>query len=166
MPAPRRCSHYPRAALDCTAVSDGALYLDTRTGKMVRQVGGGGNSEEFVMVMGEDRSPYHVQLAKLVPCDERGTPNYDMVHVKPEEADEKPPEPVVGIIDTRLNINTATAEEIHKRVPGIGYRTAKKIKEIQLSLPGEVYRTLDQVKAASTRLNWDSIFRQNLLFIG
>lgn len=148
-------------------MSDGStMYLDSRTGKLVRQVGGGGNSEEFVMVMGNDKVPYHVQLAKLVPCDASGTPNYDMVQAKAEEPDELPPAPVVDLIDTRLNINTATAEEIHKRVPGIGYRTAKKMKDIQMSLPGEVFNNLEQVKAASNRLNWDSIFRQNLLFIG
>lgn len=148
-------------------MSDGStMYLDSRTGKLVRQVGGGGNSEEFVMVMGNDKVPYHVQLAKLVPCDASGTPNYDMVQAKAEEPDEVPPAPVVDLIDTRLNINTATAEEIHKRVPGIGYRTAKKMKDIQMSLPGEVFNNLEQVKAASNRLNWDSIFRQNLLFIG
>lgn len=148
-------------------MSDGSpMYLDSRTGKLVRQVGGGGNSEDFVMVMGNDKAPYHVQLSKLVPCDANGTPNYDAVQAKAEEPDEVPPAPVVDVVDTRLNINTATAEEIHKRVPGIGYRTAKKIKDIQLTLPGEAYSNLEQVKAASNRLNWDTIFRQNLLFIG
>lgn len=142
------------------------MYLDSRTGKLVRQVGGGGNAEEFVMVMGNDKAPYHVLLSKLVPCDASGVPNYDLVYQKPPEADETPPPPVVDVIDNRLNINTATAEEIHKRVPGIGYRTAKKIKEVQSTLPGEVFRNLEQIKVASARLNWESVFRQNLLYIG
>jgi len=63
-------------------------------------------------------------------------------------------------------VNTASAEDIARRVPGLGYRTAKKIKSLQLSLPGEVFRNLDQLKASSTRVNWDEVFKSNQLFLG
>ena len=37
------------------------------------------------------------------------------------EPEEKLPETVVPIEDTRLNLNTAPAEQIAKRLPGVGY---------------------------------------------
>ena len=143
------------------------LYQDKRTGKRVRRVGGGNNKEEWTLVKGNDNVAYYASLEQLLPCDEKtGTPDFDHTYVKADDPEELIPEPVVDLIETRLNINTATAEEIAKRCAGIGYRVAKKIKELQLSQPGEVYRHLDQIKAASTRVNWDEVVRSNQLFIG
>lgn len=141
------------------------LYLDKRTGKIVKQVGGGGHAEEFVMVMGADKVPYHAFLTRLVPCDAAGQPNFEAEYEPAERPDDAMPEPVIAPIETRLNINTASAEELHQRVPGLGYRTAKAVKDLQSTLPGEVFRSLEQVRAASKRINWDVIFRKNLLFI-
>lgn len=119
------------------------------------------------MVRGNDNVAYYASLEQLLPCDEAtGAPDFDHQYVKAEDPEEQIPEPVVDLIETRLNVNTATAEDIAKRVGGIGYRVAKKIKELQLSQPGEVYRHLDQIKAASTRVNWDEVLRANQLFIG
>ena len=39
--------------------------------------------------------------------------------------------------DLRLNLNMAPAEQIAKRLPGVGYATAKKIVELRMSLSGE-----------------------------
>lgn len=142
------------------------IYQDKKTGQRVIQVGGGAGKEDFCLVKGPNGVPYYASLSQLMPCDESGTPDFDARYEKPEEPDEAVPPPVIDIIETRLNVNTATAEEIARRVPGLGYRTAKKIKSLQLSLPGEVYRHLDQLKAASTRVNWDEVFRQNLIFLG
>jgi len=143
-----------------------AIFQDRKTGKRVLQVGGGGGKEDFVMVKGPDGVPYYASLAQLMPCDDKGTPDFDACYEKPEDPEEAIPAPVIDIIETRLNINTATAEEIARRVPGLGYRTAKKLKSLQLTLPGEVFRNLDQLKASSTRVNWDEIFRQNQIFLG
>lgn len=142
------------------------VFQDRKTGKRVLQVGGGGGREDFVMVKGGDGVPYYASLSQLMPCDEKGTPDFDARYEKPEDPEEVIPAPVIDIIETRLNVNVATAEEIARRVPGLGYRTAKKLKGIQLTLPGEVFRNLDQLKSASTRTNWDEIFRQNLIFLG
>jgi hypothetical protein len=142
------------------------IYQDRKTGKRVRLVGSQGGKEEFVLVKGQDNVPYHALLSNLIPCDNIGTPDYRAVITREEEADEAIPAPIIDLVETRLNINAATAEEIAKRIPGLGYRTAKRIKDLQLSLPGEVFRTLDQVKAASSRPNWDAIMEQNVMFIG
>lgn len=143
-----------------------AIFQDRRTGKRVKQLGGGGGKEDFVLVKGSDGVPYYASLTQLMPCDDKGTPDFKAVYEKPEDPEEKIPEPVIDIVETRLNVNTATAEELAKRVPGLGYRTAKKLKSLQLSMPGEVFRNLDQLKAASTRVNWDAIIEENVLFVG
>lgn len=143
------------------------IFQDRKTGKRVIQVGGASTGkEEFTMVRGSDGIVYYASMAQLMPCDSQGTPDFDARYEKEEEPDEVIPAPIIDIIETRLNVNTATAEEIARRVPGLGYRTAKKLKGLQLSLPGEVFRNLDQLKAASTRVNWDEIFKSNQLFLG
>lgn len=143
------------------------VYQDRKTGKRVVQVGGAtGGKEEFCLVRGADGKVFYASMNQLMPCDDEGKPDFDARFERPEEPEEKVPDPVIPLAETRLNINTATAEEIARRVPGIGYRTAKKIKGIQLTLPGEVFRTLDQIKVASTRVNWDEVIRQNLIFLG
>ena len=118
------------------------------------------------MVRGSDGIVYYASLSQLMPCDETGKPDFDAAYERPDEPEEAIPAPVIDIIETRLNINAATAEEIARRIPGLGYRTAKKLKDLQLSLPGEVFRNLDQLKPASTRANWDEIFKSNQLFLG
>jgi DNA uptake protein ComE-like DNA-binding protein len=72
---------------------------------------------------------------------------------------------LIDVVETRLDVNMATAEQIFQRVPAITYRTAKRIKALQLAQPGEKWRTLEQLKASAPRLNWDEIFRLNALFI-
>lgn len=142
------------------------IFQDRRTGKRVKQVGGGATKEEFVLVAGIDNVPYYAQLSQLMPCDEEGRPDFDAVYESPQEAKEDAlPAPLLPVSETRLNINTATAEEIATRCPQIGYRVAKAIKRNQTAQPGEIYRTLDQIKASSSRLNWDEIFRQNQIFV-
>lgn len=145
------------------------LYQDKRTGKRVRPVGGVASKENTVMVRGQDGQPYFVSLGQLVPCAADGTPDHDAVIRQKREEDEKDqaiPEPVIPVVETRLNINTATAEDIARRIPGVGFRIAKQIKDAQMTNPGEVFRTLDQVRAVSNRPNWDAIIEQNLIFVG
>lgn len=147
------------------------IYQDRSTGKRVRIVGSLGDSEGFVMVKGQDNVPYHVMQANLIPCSSEGVPDHSAVFVKPEEPEEKIPDPVINLAETRLNINVATAEEIAARVPGIGYKTAKALIDYRLTLPGEKYRNLDQLKQAvgdrgGRRPNWESIHELNLLYVG
>lgn len=143
------------------------IFQDRKTGKRVKRVGAEGGKEDFVLVKGQDNVPYYALLSNLIPCDEKGTPDFNSTAMgkRGEEPDEPIPDPVIDIAETRLNVNTATAEEIAKRVPGVGYRVAKTIKSNQLSQPGEVYRALDQLKSASNRVNWDAVFASNTIYV-
>ncbi|MGB7564187.1 MAG: helix-hairpin-helix domain-containing protein [Prochlorococcaceae cyanobacterium] len=144
----------------------GVLYQHRKTGKRVRLIGSHGGKEEFVLVKGNEGPPFHALLSQLIPCDDSGRPDFDAVHVSPDEPEETIPQPLIDLPETRININTVSAEELAKRVPGIGYRVAKRIKQLQLSQPGEVFRSLEQVEAASARVNWEEIMRANLIYIG
>ena len=80
------------------------------------------------------------------------------------EKEEKIPERVVPLEDTRLNLNTAPAEQIAKRLPGVGYSTAKRIVELRMSLSGERFSNLKQLENIP-RVNWDQIIKEDLIFI-
>ena len=80
------------------------------------------------------------------------------------EPEEKAPENVVPLEDTRLNLNTAPAEIIAKRLPGVGYATAKKIVELRMSLSGERFNNLKQLENIP-RVNWDQLIEEDLIFI-
>jgi hypothetical protein len=142
------------------------LFQDRRTGKRVRQVGGG--NDEHVLVKPNDGPPYYASRSRLIPCDETGTPDFTRTAELPgdEGPDDQVPTPLINIPETRINVNTASAEDIAQRVPGVGYRVAKRMKQIQLTQPGEAFRNLDQLRAAGSRVNWDTVFAQNLLYVG
>jgi hypothetical protein len=143
----------------------GSIFQDKKTGQRVRKVGSQPGKEGFMMVKGNDGSPYYATMAQLVPCDDAGTPDYDAVLDEPEEKDEPIPSALIDIPETRLNVNTASAEDLARRVPGLRYPTAMAIKKLQLTMPGEKFRTLEQVTVVSNRVNWDKLLRQNLLFV-
>lgn len=142
-----------------------AVFQDRRTGKRVRRIGAS-VADGSVLVKGQDNVPYYASLSELMPCDAQGVPDRS-VNLVPEEQREDPlPDPIIDIPENRLNVNLATAEEIARRVPGVGYRVAKAIKQQQLTMPGEVYRNLDQLRNVSKRINWDQVLESNTLFIG
>jgi DNA uptake protein ComE-like DNA-binding protein len=64
-----------------------------------------------------------------------------------------------------LNMNGATAEQIQKRLPGVGYATAKKIVELRMSLSGERFSNLSQLENIP-RVNWEQLIEDDLIFIG
>ena len=78
--------------------------------------------------------------------------------------EEKMPERVVPIEDTRLNLNTAPAEQIAKRLPGVGFATAKKIVELRMSLSGERFANLKQLENIP-RVNWEQLIEEDVIFI-
>lgn len=144
------------------------IFQDKKNNKRVRQVGGASGSEGFMLVQAEAGPPYYVSRKHLMPCDEAGNPDMGATAESGEEEAKanEIPEPKVGIVETRVNLNAASAEEIARRIPGIGYRVAKKIKEVQLTQPGEQFRNLEQVKACGPRVNWDAVLAENLFFLG
>jgi DNA uptake protein ComE-like DNA-binding protein len=64
--------------------------------------------------------------------------------------------------DGRLNVNGATAQMIADHIKGVGLKTAKEIKDLQLSLSGERFTSLEQLKTIP-RVDWDSVFAADLI---
>ena len=62
-------------------------------------------------------------------------------------------------------MNVATAEQIQKRLPGVGYSTAKKIIELRMSLSGERFNNLKQLENIP-RVNWEQLIADDMIFIG
>jgi hypothetical protein len=65
-------------------------------------------------------------------------------------------------VDTRLNLNTASARQIADALPGVGLKTARDIKDLQTSMSGEKFVRLDQLKTIK-RVDWDQIISENLI---
>lgn len=67
-------------------------------------------------------------------------------------------------VDTRLNLNLATADMIAQRIKGVGYSTAKRIVELRQSLPGERFQALEQLRSIN-RVDWDQVIKDDLIFV-
>lgn len=139
------------------------LYQDKNTGKLVEFISK--HDKEFAMIRDSGGAISYVTLDQLVPYDrEKGRlTNVVSPDITPEP-EEQAPETVVPIEDTRLNLNAATAEMIQKRLPGVGYATAKKVVELRMSLSGERFTNLKQLENIP-RVNWDQMIEDDLIFI-
>jgi len=139
------------------------LFQDKNTGKLVEFISK--HDKEYAMIRDSGGLVSYVSLAQLVPYDvDKGRlSNVVAPEIQPE-ADEQPPETVVPIEDTRLNLNAATAEIIQKRLPGVGYATAKKVVELRMSLSGERFTNLKQLENIP-RVNWEQLIEEDLIFI-
>ena len=51
---------------------------------------------------------------------------------------------------------------IADHIKGIGLKTAKEIKDLQMSLSGEKFANLEQLRQIK-RVDWDSLFAANLI---
>ena len=138
------------------------LFQDTKTGKLVEFISK--HDKEYAMVRDAGGAITYVTLEQLVPYDkDKGR----MTKVKApilEVPEEKAPDTVVPLEDRRLNLNNATAEVIQKRLPGVGYATAKKIVELRMSLSGERFNNLKQLENIP-RVNWEQLIEEDLIFI-
>ena len=124
------------------------------------------NDKEFAMVKDAGGNIMYVLLDNLVPYDaaKGRLPKEEAPSIAPEP-EEPIPTRVVPIEDTRLNLNTAPAEQIAKRLPGVGFATAKRIVELRMSLSGERFANLKQLENIP-RVNWDQLIEEDLIFIG
>jgi len=138
------------------------LFQDTKTGKLVEFISK--HDKDYAMVRDAGGNVTYLTLEQLVPYD-RKKGRLDKIEAPilqvPEEL---PPPTVVPLEDTRLNLNTATAEVIQKRLPGVGYATAKKIVEMRMSLSGERFANLGQLENIP-RVNWEQLIKEDLIFI-
>lgn len=142
-----------------------ALYQNTKTGQMVEFIAY--HDKEYAMIKNASGNIQYVPLADLVSY-EPGKGRTGEVPAPQRTANEPDPdvipEPAIPV-DTRLNINLASAEEIAKRVKGIGYATAKKIVDLRLSMSGERFVKLEQLRKIG-RVDWDVVFEEDVIYIG
>ena len=139
------------------------LFQDKNTGKLVEFINK--HDKEYAMVRDAGGNITYVNLESLVPYDkEKGRLSKVAAPQVQPEPEETLPETVVPIEDTRLNLNTAPAEQIAKRLPGVGYATAKRIVELRMSLSGERFANLKQLENIP-RVNWDQLIEEDLIFI-
>ena len=138
------------------------LFQDEHTGKLVEFVSK--FDKDYAMCKDASGDVVYLSLEQLVPYDKhRGRlPKITVPELVKEE--DKAPELVVPQEDIRLNLNMATAEQIQKRLPGVGYSTAKKIVELRMSLSGERFSNLKQLENVP-RVNWDQLIADDLIFI-
>lgn len=110
------------------------------------------------MVEDQDGRLYTVYKTEITP-DESATKTVKTLQIKDKAAKE---EPRAFPPDIRLNINSATAQMIADHIKGIGLKTARELKDIQMSLSGERFTTLEQLKQVK-RVDWESVFAANLI---
>ena len=138
------------------------LFQDTKTGKLVEFISK--HDKDYAMVRDATGNVTYLTLDQLVPYEQGkgrlAKVTAPVLKVKEEQA----PERVVPLEESRLNLNTATAEFIQKRLPGVGYATAKKIVEMRMSLSGERFANLKQLENIP-RVNWEQLVEEDLIFI-
>jgi DNA uptake protein ComE-like DNA-binding protein len=133
------------------------LYQHKKTGTRVKVVSEWDNGDWF-MVEDQDGRLFTAYKTELAP-DEEATKKVKTLQVKDKAAKE---EPRSFPPDTRLNINGATAQMIADHIKGIGLKTAREIKDLQMSLSGERFNSLEQLKQIK-RVDWDSVISANLI---
>ena len=133
------------------------LYQHKKTGARVKVVSEFDNGDWF-MVEDQDGRLFTAYKSELSP-DEPATQKVKALQVKDKAAKE---EPRTFPPDTRLNVNTATAQMIADHIKGIGLKTAREIKDLQMSLSGERFNNLEQLKTIK-RVDWDSVLAADLI---
>jgi len=143
-------------------MADTKLFQDSKTGKLVELISK--HDKEFAMVRDAGGNVSFLTLDQMIPYDkDKGR----LSKVSAPELivpEEEAPNAVVPIEDIRLNLNTAPAEQIAKRLPGVGFATAKKIVELRMSLSGERFANLKQLENIP-RVNWEQLIEEDLIFI-
>ena len=133
------------------------LYQHKKTGTRVKIVSEFDNGDWF-MVQDQDDRIFTAYKNELTP-DEPATKKVKTLQVKDKAAKE---EPRNFPPDTRLNINGATAQMIADHIKGLGLKTAREIKDLQMSLSGERFNNLEQLKQIK-RVDWDSVIAADLM---
>lgn len=143
-------------------MADSNLYQDSKTGKLVEMISK--HDKEFAMVKDAGGNVSFLTLDQMVPYDKNKGRLAKVTAPELFVPEEEAPKTVVPIEDTRLNLNLAPAEQIAKRLPGVGFATAKKIVELRMSLSGERFANLKQLENIP-RVNWEQLIEEDLIFI-
>lgn len=141
-----------------------ALYQNTKNGQIVEFVGH--HDVNYAMVKNSGGQIAYVPLADLVAYEPGKGRTGEIPVPQSAETKEDPDVVPAAVIpaDTRVNLNTASAEEIAKRIKGVGFSTAKKIVELRLSLSGEKFVNLEQVRRVG-RVDWDEVIAADLVYV-
>ena len=142
------------------------LYQYRVTGGLVEMIAKHGDglvmcidSQDEVLYIDEsDLTPHLDATTEKIRTEERLTAQLESEGVNPAIPTKKETFP----LDTRMNINTASARQIADALPGVGLKTARDIKDLQMSMPGERFQRLEQLKGIK-RVDWDEIFKENLV---
>jgi len=142
------------------------LYQYRVTGGLVEMVSKHGDGivmcvdsqDEVLYIEESDLTPHLEATTEKLRTEERLTEQLQSEGVNPAIPTKKETFP----LDVRININTASARQIADTLPGVGLKTARDIKDLQLSLPGERFQKLEQLRAIK-RIDWDEIFKENLV---
>lgn len=142
------------------------LYQYRVTGGLVEKISQHGegivmcvdSQDEVLYVDEEDLVPHLDATTEQIKTEERLTAQLVSEGVKPAKPTKKETFP----LDMRINLNTASARQIADSLPGVGLKTARDIKDLQLSQPGERFQRLEQLKSIK-RVDWDEIFKENLI---
>jgi len=133
------------------------LFKHKKTGARVKVISELDNGDCFMVEDQDSRTfyAYHYELES----DPEGTKKVKTLQIKDKAAKEEPRD---FPPETRLNINGATAQMIADHIKGIGLKTAREIKDLQMSLSGEKFNNLEQLKDIK-RVDWDSVFAADLI---
>jgi hypothetical protein len=125
-------------------MADHKLFQDERTGKLVEFISK--HDKEYAMVRDAAGTITYLSLEQLVPYDkDKGR--------------------MAKIAAPELHVPEEQApEQIAKRLPGVGFATAKKIVELRMSLSGERFANLKQLENIP-RVNWEQLIEEDLIFI-
>jgi DNA uptake protein ComE-like DNA-binding protein len=133
------------------------LYQHKKTGARVKVVSSW-DEDEWFLLEDQDGKLFTCYKTEIKP-DEEAEKKVKPLQIKDaasqEEVRKFPPE-------TRININTATPQMIADHIKGIGLKTAKDIKDLQMSLSGERFANLEQLKQIK-RVDWDSVLAADLV---
>ena len=133
------------------------LYQHKKTGARLKVISEWDNGDWF-MVEDQDGRLFTAYKTEIAP-DEDATKKVKTLQVKDKAAKE---EPRTFPPDHRLNVNSATAQMLADHIKGIGLKTAREIKDLQMSLSGERFNNLEQLRQIK-RIDWENVFAANLI---
>jgi DNA uptake protein ComE-like DNA-binding protein len=133
------------------------LYQHQKTGARVKIISEWDDGDWF-MVEDQDGRIFTVYKTEIT-ADAAATKKVKALQIKDKSKKE---EPRKFPPETRLNINGATAQMIADHIKGIGLKTAKEIKDLQMSLSGERFNSLEQLKTIK-RVDWEAVIAADLI---
>ena len=125
------------------------LYQHKRTAARVKIVTEWDNGDWF-MVEDQDGRIFTVYKTEIEP-DQSATKKVKTLQVKDVAKGDEP-----------RKFPTETRLKIADHIKGVGIKTAKDIKDLQMSLSGERFNSLEQLKQIP-RVDWDAVIAADLI---